>query len=285
MSQSTPAPVEELDPWNGARGARWVTQQVRLDRVLAPLDAQGLATAEPAVGERVIEIGCGCGASTLALADRVGPSGAVLGVDISAPMLAVARTRTRSRPWVALREGDAARVTFSGKDGQVDLLYSRLGVMFFDDPAAAFTNLRRALRPGGRLAFVCWRSAAENPRHTVPFEAARAAAGAAIAPDPPGAPGPFAFADSEHVLGILKQAGFRDAAVQPCDLQLELSAQGLEEAVAFALDAGPASRVLAGTSPAVAARVRAAVEGVLARRMSGQSVKMGAAVSLVRAQA
>lgn len=285
MSQSTPAPVSEIDQWNGPRGARWVTQQVRLDRVLAPLDAQGLATAEPASGERVIEVGCGCGASTLALADRVGPSGSVLGVDISGPMLAVARTRTRSRPWVALREGDAARVTLSGKDGQADLLYSRLGVMFFDDPAAAFTNLRRALRPGGRLAFVCWRSAAENPWHTVPFEAAREAAGVAVAPDPPGAPGPFAFADSEHVLGILKHAGFRDAAVQPCDLQLELSAQGLEEAVAFALEAGPASRLLADASTATAERVRAAVEGVLARRLSGQSVKMAAAVSLVRAQA
>jgi SAM-dependent methyltransferase len=285
MSQSSPAPVSEFEQWNGARGARWVTQQVRLDRVLGPLDGQGLATAEPAPGERVIEVGCGCGASTLALADRVGPSGAVLGIDISAPMLAVARTRTRSRPWVTLREADAARVTFSGKEGQADLLYSRLGVMFFDDPATAFTNLRRALRPGGRLAFVCWRSAAENPWHTLPFEAARDAAGVAVAPEPPDAPGPFAFADPERVLSILGCAGFRDASVQPCDLQLELSAQGLEEAVAFALEAGPASRVLAGASPANAERARAAVEGVLARRMSGQSVKMGAAISLVRAQA
>jgi SAM-dependent methyltransferase len=285
MSQSTPVPLTDLEDWNGPRGARWVTQQVRLDRVLSPLDVQGLATAEPAPGERVIEIGCGCGASTLALADRVGTSGGVLGVDISASMLAVARTRTRSRPWVSLREGDAARITLAGRDGQADLLYSRLGVMFFDDPPSAFANLRRALRPGGRLAFVCWRSAAENQWHSVPFAAAREAVGVTLPPSVAGAPGPFSFADSERVKGILEHANFRDVSVQPCDLQLELSSEGLDEAVAFCLEAGPASTLLAGASPGDAERVKGAVESVLARRMIGQSVKLGAAIWLVRAQA
>src|SRR5881628_2723223 len=153
-------------------------------------------------GERVIDIGCGCGDTTIALARRVGPAGLVLGIDVSAPMLARAAD--------AAREAGVAHVRFEHADAQThrfpaqafDVLYSRFGVMFFSDPAAAFGNLRTALRPGGRLGFVCWQAVPENPWIAVPLEAA--AQHMALPPPPaPGAPGPFSFADPERVRRIL----------------------------------------------------------------------------------
>src|SRR5687768_17225277 len=145
----------QIEFWNGPAAERWVNEQARLDRALASIDMLALERAAPAPGERVIDLGCGCGASTLRLAERVGPTGNVLGVDISKPMLGRARDRARTMPWVGFQEADAAEHPFAG-DG--DLVYSRFGSMFFVDPVAAFSNVRKALRSGGRLCIVCWRS-------------------------------------------------------------------------------------------------------------------------------
>ncbi|HMJ11651.1 MAG TPA: methyltransferase domain-containing protein, partial [Polyangiaceae bacterium] len=143
---SDAARQQQLEHWNGPGGRRWVNEQERLDRVLAPLGELAIDQAAPRAGERVVDVGCGCGASTLALGERVGDGGAVLGVDISAPMLARARERAAAQGlrWVSFTEGDATTHPFGG---DAHLVFSRFGSMFFADPVAAFANLRRALRP------------------------------------------------------------------------------------------------------------------------------------------
>src|SRR5882672_4013246 len=195
----------QIDYWNHAGASRWVAHQERLDRSFQPIDVAVQARAAAAPDEHVVDVGCGCGGSTLALAERVGPRGSVLGVDVSAPMLARARERAASLPWVGFTEADATTHRF---EPDADLLYSRFGVMFFDDPARAFANLRAALRNSGRMCFVCWRSPAENPWFTVPVAAAERVLGP-LPPLPPNAPSPFALADQERVHALLTSAGFR----------------------------------------------------------------------------
>jgi SAM-dependent methyltransferase len=171
-----------------------------------------LAAAAVRPGERVIDVGCGCGDTALSLADTVGPTGAVFGVDVSGPMLNVARRRGAGRTNLRLAEADASCAVLPSP---ADLLFSRFGVMFFNDPAAAFSHLRGALAPGGRLAFVCWRARDLNPWVSVPLLAAQAALGLHPEADPH-APGPFAFADQAWVDAILQTAGFTGIATEVC---------------------------------------------------------------------
>src|ERR1700722_16858165 len=181
--------------WNETAGPSWVAMQDDLDRELRELGLAAMAALAPRAEERLIDIGCGCGATTLELARRVGPGGGVLGVDISAPMLGVARER-------AAAEG-LAQAGFLPVDGA----FSRFGVMFFEDPVAAFANIRAAVSPRGRLAFVCWRALAENPWMTVPMAAILPLLPAPPPAQTPGAPGPFAFADRDRLFAILRDAG------------------------------------------------------------------------------
>ena len=162
--------AEQVRYWNEVAGPRWVRFQEGLDRQLAALAEAALGRAAPAPGEAVLDVGCGCGATTLELGRRVGGSGRALGVDISRPMLERARARAQAAGGAGrLRRGRRADGEFEA--GAFDLLFSRFGVMFFTDPAAAFANLRRALRPGGRVAFLCWQRFADNPWMLVPLGA------------------------------------------------------------------------------------------------------------------
>ncbi len=196
----------------------------RLDRLFAGITEQAIAVAAPAPGERVLDIGCGCGATVLALATRVGANGHVLGVDVSAPMLEVARRRVAadglSQAEVLL--ADAATHRFAA--GQADLIFSRFGVMFFDAPVEAFINLRQALATGGRLFFACWRPFKHNDWFAVPFKAVVPHLPPQEKPEPD-APGPFAFADPERVT-ILGLAGFSDVAIRPVDTMLTVGRYG-----------------------------------------------------------
>jgi SAM-dependent methyltransferase len=264
----------QIDFWNGPAAQRWVSEQERLDRALGPIDEIGQQRAEARPGERVVDLGCGCGASTLRLAERVGPTGKVLGVDISAPMLARARERAEGMPWVEFHEGDAAAHRFAG---DADLVYSRFGSMFFGDPRAAFTNLRRALRPGGRLCIVCWRSIDDNPWYLVPLRAAETLL-APLPPAEPGAPGPFSFADEARLRGVLAGAGFGEVALERRDLPVTLSSTGMAEAVEYAVRAGPVSRMLLEAGADAAARVRAAIAAALAPHLRGERVELAASV-------
>ena len=197
----------QIAEWNGEQGQRWVQLQQQMDRMIEPFGDAALQAAAPRPGERVLDIGCGCGSTTLALARAVGSSGQVLGVDVSQPMLAAAQRLAAAAPELSLRFVEADAATAALPHGQ-DLLFSRFGLMFFDQPAAALRHLRRALRPGGRCAFVCWRAPRDNPWAMAPLMAARKALGITPPPADPHAPGPFALADEQRLHGLLSEAGF-----------------------------------------------------------------------------
>jgi ubiquinone/menaquinone biosynthesis C-methylase UbiE len=157
------ANAAQIEHWNAKAGRTWAQYQELLDRQIESLGLAAIDALKPTKGEHVIDIGCGCGQSTLALADRVGSTGAVVGVDVSAPMLEVARRRSGANPGLAVTFQQVDAQTHDLGQAEFEAAFSRFGVMFFSDPAAAFANIRKSLKPGGRLAFICWRSLAENP--------------------------------------------------------------------------------------------------------------------------
>jgi SAM-dependent methyltransferase len=226
----------------------------------------------------VLDVGCGAGSTARAIAARVGDRGVVLGVDVSGPLLEAARARGGGPRYL---QADAGADPIPGAPW--DAAFSRFGVMFFDDPRAAFAHLRAALRPGGRLAFVCWRSAAENAWAREPLAAALPFVGEPPAPTPPGAPGPFAFGDGERLRGLLDGAGFRDVDVRAYDPDYVLGPTPAE-AASLSVRIGPLARVLRerGIDPAPA---RAAVEAMCARHVGPRGVAMPAACWIVRAGA
>ena len=206
----------QIEFWNGETGRNWVTHDALMEAMLQPLGESVIDTLAPQPGEHVLDIGCGCGHTSLSLADRVGAGGSVTGVDISAPMLAVAgqlaTERNAERTSIQFLEADAQ--THSFEPERYDVVFSRFGMMFFEDPVAAFTNIHSALRPSGRLAFCCWQPRALNPFMTVP---AMAALELLPAPPemPPRTPGPFAFEEADYIMEILTGAGFGSVAVTP----------------------------------------------------------------------
>jgi SAM-dependent methyltransferase len=263
-----------IDHWNSPLTRRWVNEQPRLDHVYGQLDDVAIPRAAPRPGERAIDIGCGCGASTLRIAELVGSSGSVLGIDVSRMMLARARERAAALPQVRLCEADATEHAFAR---DADLIYSRLGVMFFAEPEAAFANLHEAFAPGGRLCVVCWRGPDANPWYSVPLRAA-APWIAPPAPPPPGAGGPFSLADAERLRAVLQAGGFTQIVLEPTEIALRISSEGLEDAVQFMLIAGPLARLSADQQigPDAALRVRDAVRAALAPYVAGTSVAMAA---------
>lgn len=273
--------AREHEYWNGDAGRRWTSNQARVDAVLAPVAALGLDRAQITKGLRVVDIGCGCGVTSIELGRRVGGDGAVLGLDISAPMLERARQRCPADLRVEFVLDDAATHSFA-RDAY-DLLFSRFGVMFFGDPAAAFTNMRSALRPGGRLLFVCWRTPAENPWMMVPLQATYEHVPPLPKPEPED-PGPFSFASEERVRRILSQAGFSEIALAPSDLRLDLAAGcGLDAAVSFAVEIGATNRAIEGHDEAVVDAVEKSVRRSLEPWADGSSVELPAAIWLVSA--
>jgi SAM-dependent methyltransferase len=269
--------------WNDEAGPRWVAMQERMDAMLAPLLQVALDHARPVPGETVLDIGCGCGATLLELAARVSPDGRVLGVDISAPMLDRARARVRDTLLTNVRLTRSDAATHAFEPGAFDLAFSRFGVMFFDDPPAAFANIRSALATAGRLVFVCWAPPQDNLWLTVPLAAARPHLPAQPEGDP-NAPGPFAFADSGRVRGILLSAGYSAVDIARHDTVMRICGPGETEAAArFAAESGPVARVLATAGP----EQRAAAEQAIAaefRRLEGpDGVALPGSVWLVSA--
>jgi SAM-dependent methyltransferase len=282
---STPAVHERNSDqaayWNGPAGRRWTDRQEMQDVVLAPVSAALLDRARVASGERVIDIGCGCGATAIELAERVGPEGRVTGLDISAPMLERARERAPANLPLQLILADATVHPFEA--GASDLLFSRFGVMFFADPVQSFANMRKALRPGGRVAFAAWREPRKNPWMIVALQEAykHVPRLPEVAPDDPG---PFAFASEDRVQGILKGAGFSGFAMEPVELTVDLAAgRGLEAAVNGALAIGPVSRALEGQAPEQMAAVASSIRAALAARQQGETVPLAASVWIATA--
>ncbi len=280
MTELNELHAEQLAFWNGPGAERWVTNQARMDATLSEVLDAAVAHAAPREGEAVLDVGCGCGATTLALARKVGPAGHVTGLDVSAPMLELARTRSSGLANVAWLRADAAAHQFD--PASVDLLFSRFGVMFFGDPAAAFANLRRALRPRGRVVFACWRAFAENPWMRVPLHAAYAH----VPPLPklgPEDPGPFSFAEPDRVARILTQAGFVQPRLTKLDLAIDLAnGEGLEAAVRQAAGFGPAARAMEDQPEAARAAATDAIRAALAPyAASNGRVALPAAIWLV----
>jgi len=245
---------DQEEYWNSGPGQKWVTFQDSLDAVLHPAGARLLERALPAAGERVLEVGCGTGAVSMELTTRVGTEGSVVGADISDTLLSHAIRRKAEGGYGNLEYllSDAQTHAFEKED--FDLVLSRFGVMFFNDPVAAFRNLAMALRPGGRLSFVSWAPMPDNPWFDVPRKVAVERLGPAE-PTPPTAPGPFAFKDVDYVLDILRNAGFPDVTADVEGLELHYPGN-LEEAAALTTNIGPSARIVKqydGTAEDVAA--------------------------------
>jgi SAM-dependent methyltransferase len=248
---------DQIEYWNGAAAGIWAAQQERLDRELDPLGRATIRALAPRPGEHVLDVGCGSGQTTLQLADAVGPRGRVVGIDVSSPLLGAARRRNPPGH-VEFRRADAQTHAF---EQSFDAVYSRFGVMFFADPVAALANLRRALRPSGRIAFVCWRAEAENPIMTVPMAAAAKHLPPPSPPQDPEAPGPFAFANDARLRRILETAGFADIAITPHDELI--GGNDRAATLDLALHVGPLGRCLRehpDRRAAVIDSVRAAIE-------------------------
>jgi len=244
--------------------------QEPLDRQLSPLGLRAIAALNPTHGERILDVGCGAGQTILQLAEIVGPTGHVAGVDISSGFLAIASRRSASLSNVEFIEADAQTHAFPPRS--YNAIYSRFGVMAFADPTAAFRNLRGALTPGGRLAFVCWRSLDENELDSLPLRAA----GLEHLVDKT----PFSFDKPAAIHRVLAAAGFQDVDVSPHDQPVICG--DLDATLSVILSVGALGAVLRQT-PALRPEVEPAVRRALRSRDGPGGVTLGAATWIVRA--
>jgi SAM-dependent methyltransferase len=275
-------PYRSANAWGDEVATRWLAYDAALDRALAPFGEAALEGAGAAAGERAIDVGCGTGATTVALAESVGASGHVLGVDVAAALLERARQRAGDRPQVELRLADAQTIRLR-RDREV--VFSRFGVMFFPDPVQAFRNLSGALLPGGRLTFVCWRRFQDNPWKHIPFEALQSAL-PAIPPPPAVGPGPYAFADPgqlRRVLAACELSDVIDVTIDRFDCPVTLG-EDLTTAVDFSMNTGPIGRALAGLGQGPRDHARHTITRALARHLSGQGVILNGSAWVVNAR-
>lgn len=268
----------QIDYWNREAGETWARYHDRLHRQIEPLGHRALEILAARPGERILDVGCGCGQTSRALAEAVAPSGEVVGVDVSRPMLAVAREEAAGLAGLSFIEADAATAHF---DKAFDAGFSRFGVMFFEEPVPAFANIRAALKPGGRLVFVCWQGLEKNDWMRVPLMAAMPHLPPLPVPDPH-APGPFALADRERLQAILEGAGFGDVRIVPHEQPI--GGQGLEDTLDLTFRVGPLGAMIREKP-----ELRTAVEGAVRAALEAQADSTGAvwmtgAVWLVSAQ-
>jgi len=281
----TDANAEQRSYWNQQAGPVWVAHQERLDRQIRPHGELALTILAAKPGERVLDLGCGCGDSSLSLAAQVNPGGQVLGLDLSEPMLERARERAAAAGLsnASFRVADAQ--TAALEPASFDAAFSRFGVMFFADPVAAFRNVRGALRPGGRLAFVCWRPVAENDWVLVPMAAA-APHLSLPPPAAPDAPGPFSFGAAERVRGILEAAGFEAIRIEAAEVAMAPGGGDLDEAADTFLEVGPVASALreVKASDSIREKVRLAVRASFEPHQRAGRVELGSAIWLVEAR-
>jgi SAM-dependent methyltransferase len=267
--------------WNGPGGEAWASNADDQDRELQTLGDAALGALAAASGESVLDVGCGAGTTTLALAGSVGAGGRVVGVDISAPLLAVARRRAGAMANVTFVQADAQTTAPPG--APFDAVFSRFGLMFFDQPEAAFANLHQATSPGGRLAFVCWQEASANAWFLAPMLAVMGVAGLDLPPPPgPGDPGPFAFADPGRVRRMLIAGGWRDAELRSYTDEI---IDDLDRRVEFTVRQGPAARALEGAADEVREAATSRVRDALGAHSTDGRVRLGRAAWIVTAQA
>lgn len=266
--------------WNSRVGEEWARQADRTDAMFAGLTDAGMAVLALQAGERVLDIGCGAGATTLMAAESVGPSGHVVGVDISQQLLGLARERAKAGARnVDFVERDVSAGAIAG--APFDAAFSRFGMMFFEAPTEAFARIRENLRPSGRLVFVCWRSAKENAWASAPIAALSPLLSAPLPASDPDAPGPFALADANKISAILAASGWRDVAIQPWDGAFVLG-RDADYAASYVMRIGPSARAIADyeLDPVAAERL---IVARLQQEMSPEGVKLAGACWIVRA--
>lgn len=280
----TQANQEQIRYWNEQGGPRWAQRQQQLDAQINPLGLAAMQRTGVTLGERVLDVGCGCGQTSLELAQRVGASGPVVGIDISQPMLTRARERQQELGVTNLEFLQADAQTYPFERERFDLLFSRFGVMFFADPAAAFANLRTALCSGGRLCFLCWQALEKNEWARVPLMAATRHIQPPT-PPAPDAPGPFAFANPDRVHRLLEAGGFKDVSCESYEAGLSMGgARTLDEAVEFSLEIGPIARLLSDADMSMRMRVAQAVREALTPYVSRHGVSLHSAAWIVLAR-
>jgi SAM-dependent methyltransferase len=268
--------TEQQEYWNGEAGQRWAQMDARMARLLQPVAEALISHADLSGCRRAIDVGCGGGSQSQLLAQHLGDGATVLGVDISGPLLGVARERAAAQEGLDFLQADASDHSF--EPGSFDLLFSRFGVMFFDDPVAAFTNLHAAMTENARLAFCCWQAPKNNPWV---YLSVQAALEHVPPPEPqdPEAPGPFAFADPARLQSLLSAAGFRDIDIAQHVFILRWGeAEDLEGNVRELLQIGPVARLLAEQEEDVRARVLASVIEVLEPHYDGEALNLEGAV-------
>ena len=265
--------------WNGQGGRTWVARQAHTDTTLTPVTDALLAFAAPRTGERILDVGCGCGAPTLEFARAVGPTGRVAALDISGPMLAegAARAKAAGIANIDWRQADPATAALD----EYDVLTSAFGTMFFGDPVGAFAHMRCAASTGARMAIVCWQSLAENPWMEVPMKAV--ARHLPPRPKPvPHAPGMFAFADPERVSEVLTASGWAPPGFEKLDADLDIAAgRGLEEAVIQSTQIGAVNSWLRNQPAEVVSVAIASLREALEPYVDGASVRLPGAMWLI----
>ncbi|MFE0678201.1 class I SAM-dependent methyltransferase [Streptomyces sp. NPDC058867] len=271
---------EQSARWNGRAGNVWVEEQTLLDRLLGPMEEPVLAAVPAGHGGRVLDVGCGTGGTTVAVARRLGTEGRCLGVDISEPMIAAARERAeREGVPASFLRADAQAHAF--EPGTFDTIVSRFGVMFFDDPVRAFANLRRAAEDGARLRCVVWRGAEDNPFMTTAERAA-----APLLPDlparSPDGPGQFAFADPDRVRDVLTRSGWAEADIVPFDAPCSLPTADL---VRYFTRLGPLGQFMPDVPEEVRPRLVETVRAAFEPFVHGPEVRFVAAGWTVDARA
>lgn len=277
-----PMPRPTPEYWNENAGPAWVRMQERVDRLLEPIGRIALDALELRTGHKVIDVGCGCGSTTVELARRVGPSGRVVGVDVSSPMLSRASDLCAKLDRVELRLEDAQTAQLD--EAEFDAVFSRFGVMFFEDPVAAFGNLFRAMVRGGTMVFACWQAPQQNPWLVASREAAASIVDMGPPPSPDD-PGPMMFADPSRIRDVLSKAGFDDIDPMSWSETMTLGTN-LDDVVDMFMEVGPAGAVLRETNAdeSTCERVRDAMRDVFARFSSDDGVASPAAAWIVRAR-
>jgi SAM-dependent methyltransferase len=263
--------------WNGKGGQMWLAAYDRIQRGLEAYSEATLSAAAARPGEKVLDIGCGTGTTTGRLAAAVGASGHVLGVDISEPLIDAARRQKLANATFAV--SDAA--TYPFEPAMFDLAFSRFGVMFFADPIVAFKNVHRALKPSGRLVFVCWRTPQENPWGAVPMRAAAPHLPPMERPGPED-PGQYAFGDRARVERILKAAGFGTPTFAKLD-HMNFMGRDVADVLENLGKFGPLARLFAEASPEQVAKAKQAIAEALAPHAGADGVRLPGACWLVSA--